>query len=136
MVYVDSSAFKANYDSDDDYHESASELMRNVASRKSNVTYFVTTDYVLDEAVTLTRFACSHSKAVELIDAIRNSKFLRIVYSNEIFFSEAVELFRRHSDKEWSLTDCISFATMKRLSIRTAFTFDAHFRQAGFATVP
>jgi uncharacterized protein len=133
---VDSSAFKANYDSDDDFHDNAAELMRTVAARKSNITYFVTTDYVLDEAVTLTRFASSHSKAVELIDAARNSRFLQIVYSDEQLFSEGVELFKSHKDKEWSLTDCISFATMNKLDVKTAFTFNAHFRQAGFATMP
>jgi uncharacterized protein len=56
--------------------------------------------------------------------------------SDEQLFSEGVEIFKRHSDKEWSLTDCISFATMKRLKINTAFTFDVHFRQAGFNTIP
>jgi len=110
--------------------------MQDTASRKSNVSSFLTTDYVLDEAVTLTRFAFSHSKAVELIDAARSSKFLRIVYSEENLFSEGVEFFRLHSDKEWSLTDCISFAVMKKFSLRMAFTFDAHFKQAGFAIVP
>ena len=133
---MDSSAFKANYDSEDDYHENAAELMRNVAGRKSNITYFLTTDYVLDEAVTLTRFACSHSKAVELIEAVRSSKFLQIVYSDERLFSQGIEFFKRHSDKEWSLTDCFSFVTMNKLDIKTAFTFDAHFRQAGFAMIP
>jgi len=133
---VDSSAFKANYDSEDEYHESATELMRCVAARKSNVTYFLTTDYVLGEAATIIRFAAGHSKAVELIDATMNSKFLRIVYTDENLFSEAVGIFRQHSDKEWSLTDCISFAVMKKFSVKTAFTFDGHFKQAGFGIIP
>ncbi len=136
IVFVDSSAFKANYDLTDDYHQRAAELMQKVAARKSDVTYFLTTDYVLDEALTLTRFASSHDKAVELADGARNSKFLQIVYSDENLFTEALKMFRNHSDKEWSFTDCVSFVTMKKHIVKTAFTFNAHFKQAGFAVIP
>jgi len=47
-----------------------------------------------------------------------------------------MKVFKQHHDKEWNLTDCVSFATMKRHGVKTAFTFDSHFKQAGFATVP
>lgn len=136
MVFVDSSALKANYDAGDDYHAEAMELMRKIAARETDITSFVTTDYVLDEAVTLTRFAHSHAKAVELADATLSSKFMRLVYCDEGLFGAGIEVFRKHSDKEWSLTDCVSFATMKRYDVKTAFTFDNHFGQAGFATLP
>lgn len=135
-MFVDSSALKANYDSGDDYHDDADELMRKIEVRESEVTSFVTTDYVLDEAVTLTRFAHSHRKAVELADATIASKFMRIVYCDEGLFSEGIQIFKQYSDKEWSLTDCVSFATMKRYGLKTAFTFDPHFKQFGFATIP
>ena len=114
----------------------ASEMMRKIAARETDVTGFVTTDYVLDEAVTLTRFAHSHAKAVELEEATTASRFVKVVFCDEGLFSEGVRTFKEHPDKEWSLTDCVSFATMKRHDIRTAFTFDGHFKQAGFATVP
>jgi predicted nucleic acid-binding protein len=136
LVFVDSSALKANYDTKDDYHARANELMRKIEARETEITGFVTTDYVLDEAVTLTRFAHSHAKAVELADAAMASKFMRIVYSDEGLFADAVQILKSHSDKEWSLTDCLSFATMRKHEIKTAFAFDTHFKQAGFATVP
>jgi hypothetical protein len=136
LVFVDSSALKADYDSGDDYHAKAKNLMGKIAARETEVTSFVTTDYVLDEAVTLTRFAHSHTKAVQLAEATLSSKFVRLVYCDEELFSEGMKVFKQHSDKEWSLTDCVSFATMKRYGVKTAFTFDAHFKQAGFATVP
>jgi predicted nucleic acid-binding protein len=136
LVFVDSSGLKANYDSGDDYHAKAGGLMRKIAARETEVSSFVTTDYVLDEAVTLTRFAHSHGKAVELAEATLSSKFVKLVHCDEELFSEGMEVFERHSDKEWSLTDCVSFATMKRHGVRTAFTFDSHFKQAGFAMIP
>jgi uncharacterized protein len=136
LVFVDTSALKANYDSGDDHHTEAEELMRKIAARETDVTSFVTTDYVLDESVTLTRFAHSHAKAVELAEATLSSGFVRMVYCDEDLFSEGMSVFKRHSDKEWSLTDCVSFATMRKYGIKTAFAFDAHFKQAGFATIP
>lgn len=136
LVFVDSSALKANYDARDGYHAKAAELMRRIAARETDITSFMTTDYVLDEAVTLTRFAHSHAKAVELADAALSSKFVKVVYSDEELFSEGMRVFKQHADKEWSFTDCVSFAAMRKYDVKTAFTFDAHFRQAGFATVP
>ncbi len=136
LVFVDSSALKANYDAGDDFHPSAKELMQKIAARETEITSFLTTDYVLDEAMTLTRFAHSHGKAVELAEATLASKFVRMVYSDEELFSDGMRIFKQHSDKEWSLTDCVSFATMRRHGVRTAFTFDVHFKQAGFAIVP
>jgi uncharacterized protein len=41
-------------------------------------------------------------------------------------------LFRKHADKVWSFTDCVSFALMHELRLRDAFTTDHHFKQAGF----
>lgn len=136
LVFVDSSAFKANYDSGDNYHEEAAELMRKIAARETEVSSFMTTDYVLDEAVTLTRFAHSHSKAVELAEATLASKFMKVIYSDEGLFSDGMRIFKQHSDKEWSLTDCVSFAAMRKYDVRTAFTFDSHFKQFGFAIIP
>jgi len=110
--------------------------MRKIAARETQITSFMTTDYVLDEAITLTRFAHSHAKAVELAEATLTSKFVNVVYSGEGIFSDGMRIFKQHTDKDWSLTDCVSFATMKKYGVTTAFTFDAHFKQAGFVTVP
>ena len=42
------------------------------------------------------------------------------------------DLFSRRPDKEWSLTDCISFIVMSEEGITEALTGDHHFEQAGF----
>jgi predicted nucleic acid-binding protein len=38
-------------------------------------------------------------------------------------------------DKDWSLTDCISFVVMNAESISEALTGDEHFEQAGFVAL-
>ncbi len=47
---------------------------------------------------------------------------------------------RRHlqpagRDKDWSLTDCISFVVMHERGITEALTADHHFEQAGFVAL-
>jgi len=37
--------------------------------------------------------------------------------------------------KDFSFTDCTSFAVMRQLGITTAFAFDEHFEQFGFIRV-
>jgi hypothetical protein len=38
----------------------------------------------------------------------------------------------KYTDKDWRLTDCISFVVMKREGIDIAYSSDHHFGQAGF----
>jgi uncharacterized protein len=46
-----------------------------------------------------------------------------------------LELFGMRADKDWSLTDCISFAVMKERGLTHALTGDRHFAQAGFISM-
>ena len=43
----------------------------------------------------------------------------------------AKEIVARYADKDWSLSDAVSFAVMERRAVRAAFSFDHHFRQYG-----
>jgi len=44
----------------------------------------------------------------------------------------AVDLYRSRTDKNWGLTDCLSFVIMKQHALTEALTTDRHFEQAGF----
>ena len=135
-MFLDTSALKAVYDVDDEHHPEASALMDSIKARTTEVSSFLTSDYVLDEAITLTRFALNHGKALELADAVLSSKFVRVVYVGKDVFASALEMFRQRDDKEWSFTDCVSFALMESEEVKAAFAFDPHFEQAGFGTMP
>ena len=43
----------------------------------------------------------------------------------------AMQLYRTRPDKNWSLTDCLSFVVMERRHLTDALTTDGHFEQAG-----
>ena len=49
--------------------------------------------------------------------------------------ADALRLFSSRSDKDWSLTDCLSFVVMARRNMREALTPDHHFDQAGLRAV-
>jgi predicted nucleic acid-binding protein len=59
----------------------------------------------------------------------------KITPADPKLFDEGVKLFESRSDKEWSLTDCISFVVMQREGIAEALTGDHHFEQAGFVAL-
>jgi uncharacterized protein len=66
------------------------------------------------------------------------------MYSPDIVFVEVDhrllkdgwDYFVRHQDKQYSLTDCISFVVMQQRGLRPALTFDHYFTQAGFEVMP
>lgn len=128
-VFVDTAGFLALWDAGDQYHAAALQLQEKLVGRRRR---FLTTEYVVDETVTLLLVRHSHRAAVDFLDTIEHSEALRLEWIDPPRFHAAAGWFRRHADKEWSFTDCVSFAVMRELRLRDAFTTDRHFRQAGF----
>ena len=70
--------------------------------------------------------------AVQIIQDLRDAPGATVVNLNPELFESALELYRRHIDKQWGLVDCVSFVVIRRLGLTTALAFDQHFVQAGF----
>ena len=128
-VFVDTAGFLALWDASDQYHHAALRLQEQLVRKRR---FFVTTEYVADETITLLLVRHSHGAAVDFLDALERSEALRLEWTDPSRFHASADSFRKHGDKEWSFTDCVSFAVMRELRIRDAFTTDHHFRQAGF----
>jgi predicted nucleic acid-binding protein len=128
MIFVDTAAFLAIENRRDTHHERA--LAFREASLGDGRT-FVTSDYVLDESYTLIRLRAGHAVAVQFGEDVRASRVLRIEHVTPEVVEAAWRIFKAFADKEFSFTDCTSFALMEHLGISTAFTFDEHFRQYG-----
>ncbi len=126
---MDSAGFLALWDAADQHHAAAVRLQAELSRRRRR---FLATDYVVDETVTLLLVRHSHAAAVDFLDTVASSQALRLEWIDPDRFAAAASLFRRHADKEWSFTDCVSFAVMGELNLRDCFTTDHHFRQAGF----
>ncbi|MSQ70708.1 MAG: PIN domain-containing protein [Betaproteobacteria bacterium] len=131
--FIDTGFLIALEAADDQHHGAAIVAWRDI--RKRRVT-FVTTTYVFDEVVTFFNSRGHHAKAVATGEILLTSRIVTLMHVDEPIFSEAWREFAHQSDKRYSLTDCVSFAVMKRRRIKTALAFDKHFTQAGFERLP
>ena len=73
--------------------------------------------------------------AIRLLAALEADPDIEIVPLTRDLYARAFVLFRGRLDKEWGLTDCVSFVVMHDRGLTQALTPDAHFKQAGFQTL-
>jgi uncharacterized protein len=70
--------------------------------------------------------------AVAVLDTVEADPRIQVVPLGDDLYADALSLFRRRKDKEWGMTDCVSFVVMQHMGIQEALTTDHHFEQAGF----
>ena len=133
QMLVDTAAWVAAADSRD----AAGSAVRDARDQwLSSGGLLTTTDYVIDETLTTIRFRLGLDAAEAWWLQIDGSTRLRIESIDEPRRERARALFFRYRDKDFSFTDCCSFAVMRELRIRRALTLDHHFRQMRFEVVP
>lgn len=96
----------------------------------------VTTDYIVDETLTLVRMRLGIAAAEAWWAQVEGSRRVRHEAIDALRAEKSRALFFRHRDKSYSFTDCTSFVVMKELRLKEALTTDRHFRQAGFLVLP
>ena len=132
-VFVDSGAWFALYIAADPNHSAACRWM--ATSRGA----LLTTDYVIDETLTLLRARGQREISLDFGTAVFANELandLAVVhYVTPTEIAAAWEVFHRFADKDWSFTDCTSKVILEGLGLATAFAFDQHFRQFGTVLV-
>jgi hypothetical protein len=96
----------------------------------------ITTDFVVDETLTLIRFRLGLAAANAWWRQIDGSTRLRWERVENDRFERSRNLFFHYRDKDLSFTDCTSIAVMRELKLTTVITTDGHFRQVGFDVLP
>ena len=96
----------------------------------------VTSDYVLDETLTLIRMRLGIDSAEMWWDQVAQSHRLKVEWITPERAEKARSWFFRWRDKSFSFTDCASFVVLRELKIKKALTVDRHFLEAGFETLP
>lgn len=96
----------------------------------------VTTDFVVDETLTLVRFRLGLAAAQAWWQQIDGTARLRWERIDSERFERARGLFFQYRDRDFSFTDCTSFVTMREVRLTHVLTTDAHFHQMGFQMVP
>jgi predicted nucleic acid-binding protein len=129
MIFVDTGAWFAATVPSDPNHTHASRWLA------GNAEPLLTTNYIVDETLTLLRARGERTRALRLGEGFFNSRVAEVYTLDETDIALAWEVFRRFDDKDWSFTDCTSKAVIERLGIQQAFVFDNHFRQFGTVQV-
>lgn len=129
MIFVDTGAFLALYLKRDQYHQRAHKVFRALPRP------FSTSNHVIDELATLLGRIAGYGYAADRIEDLYASESVEVLASMRDDEIEAIRWMRKYADKEISFTDCISFALIRRLGIQAVFTFDRHFRDAGFEVI-
>ena len=132
-LFVDTAGWMACADGSDPAH------VRSCAARDSALEggmTLVTTDFVVDETLTLIRFRLGLEAAAAWWQQVDGTSRLRWEGIGSDRFERARQLFFQHRDKEFSFTDCTSFVIMRELKLARVLTTDRHFRQMGFQALP
>jgi predicted nucleic acid-binding protein len=96
----------------------------------------VTTDFVVDETLTLLRVRLGLRAAEMWWQQIDGSSRLRWERIDSDRFEKARQMFFRYRDKDFSFTDCTSFVIMRDALLTHVLTTDSHVRHAGFHVLP
>ncbi|MHB1035852.1 MAG: type II toxin-antitoxin system VapC family toxin [Pirellulales bacterium] len=92
----------------------------------------VTTAWVLTEVADALAAPRQRRVFLALFERLQADPTVTIVAPTQAWFEQGVALYASRLDKEWSITDCISFAVMRERDLTDALTADRHFEQAGF----
>lgn len=126
-VFVDTSALFAALVANDRMHFEARPLMARLLDEGAGL---ITTCYVLVET-------CALLQARVGLPAVRDFErgfrpALEVLWVDETLHARALARLLGQERRRLSLVDCVSFAAMESLRLRTAFAYDEHFGAEGF----
>jgi len=105
---------------------------RAVSASRDKSARHVTHAWVLAEVGDALASLGSRRLFTELLDLLHDDPTASVLPATQELFDRGAALYRARADKEWSLTDCISFVVMRDRGIQDALTGDRHYEQAGF----
>lgn len=128
-VFIDTSYILALSFRTDQYHKEANSI--SIELEMKNTELFITYAVILEIINTLSRRKYRYI-AIELMNYFEKDFNIKIIPFSEDLYKRSRKLYTERPDKEWSLTDCISFVVMEDYGLHQALTADKHFQQAGF----
>jgi predicted nucleic acid-binding protein len=126
QVFADTSYYGALLNPMDEFHGRA------LTWSQEHADPVVLTDFIVLELGNALCRAGSRGRLVEFIRFLRTDPGTTVVPLSRELLDAGWELYSARLDKDWSLTDCISFEVMHKHGLTEALTADRHFEQAGF----
>jgi len=130
-VYVDTSALYALLDADNIQHSAARDAWVALMERSEEL---LCSSYVLVESFALVQARLG----LAAVRTLQNDLLpvVAVHWVDQTLHEAAVSALLTAGREQLSLVDCVSFELMRRLGLRTAFTFDRHFGEQGFGCLP
>jgi predicted nucleic acid-binding protein len=130
-VFIDTSAFYALLDRDDENHRKAKNAWVDLLKNEDTL---VTNNYVLVEAFALIQ----HRLGIDAVRGFQNDilPLLNIEFVFPELHRSGVSALLLASRRNLSLVDCVIFEMMRTLEIKMTLAFDPHFKEQGFNTLP
>jgi predicted nucleic acid-binding protein len=130
MIFVDTGAWFARFVQDDPKHSVLIEWF------EQNSEPLITTDYCIDETLTLLTVRNRPKTAIEAGDILFGESLAEICFLDRRQITRAWILFQQRISAGWSFTDCTSKIVIDDLKINQALAFDHHFQQFGVTILP
>lgn len=127
-VFADTFFFLALLNKNDEGHAKALEY-------STLIDKLITTEWVLTELADGLAASRHRGMFLRTRQELLADADVHVMPLDRKLYEEGIQLYASRADKEWSLTDCISFVVMRRESVTEALTGDHHFEQAGFAAL-
>lgn len=125
-VFADTSYYLALINSNDRLHAAACHWTTDFTGT------FITTAWVITELANSMSHASNRPFFLSLLRDLQTDERVTILLPSKDLFHSGLDLYEHRLDKNWSLTDCISFRVMQDYQLQDAATLDRHFAQAGF----
>jgi uncharacterized protein len=126
--FMDTAFAQALINPRDQYHQKARQVQRQIPA---NAEIFTTNIILIEIADALS--ALRRHEAITFINNVSiDTKKFKVVDLDKVLYNRGFVLYSNRRDKDWGLTDCISFMVMNDSGIDTALTTDQHFVQYGF----
>ena len=123
-MFIDTGFFCALANRLDSWNPSAQSLIKQKILEKYRL---FTSNAVLYETYTLIRSRVNHGAAVDFMKNFPKTGVTEFRIT-EVVELQAMQIFIRYADKDFSFVDCTSFAAIEQLRCRTVLTFDQHFK--------
>ena len=130
MIFVDTGVWFARFVPRDPGHN------RITAWFRTNTEPLLTTDYCVDEALTLLSVRERPNLAIESGRELFNETMARIHFVAPDQIKRAWILFQQRAAAGWSFTDCTSKIVIDDMGVQAAASLDKHFYQFGVQVLP
>lgn len=135
-LFVDTNAFVALADKDDDHHEAAHAVREGIRDGELAYGPIFTSRYVLAETATTILYGVGHREAVEVLTTVRESSTFNILEVTAEVFARTETQFSRYDDQQISFVDHLNSVLSDEFDIEHVFAFEDDFVTLGLTRVP